>query len=104
MTCRLVRSLPPHVVDLPRTPRLQDPPDGAAVVRDIEPIPHVGAIPVDRNPLSPHGLQDRQRNEFFGKLVGTIGIGTLGGEHRQAIGAMPGPHQVVRGRLGGRIG
>jgi hypothetical protein len=41
---------------------------------------------------------------FLRKMVGAVIVGAVGGEHRQAIGVVIGPGQVVAGGFGRRIG
>ena len=49
-------------------------------------------------------IRDDEGNELFGELVGTVIVAAIGHEHRQAVGAMPGADEMIRGGLARRIG
>ena len=87
--------MPPMLYTSPGRPALQHGFDATAVVLDIQPVADVPAIAVDRDRLALERIQYRQRNQFFGKLVGAVIIGTVGGQHRQAVGVVIGTHQVI---------
>src|SRR5262249_20675570 len=44
----------------------------ARVVIDVDPIAHIAAVAVNRNPLARKRLDDRQGNQLFGKLVRSV--------------------------------
>src|SRR5690606_26380538 len=77
---------------------------GAGVVFDIEPVADLQALAVDGQGFAFQGVEDDQRNQFFREMAGAVVVGAIGHQHRQAVGTMPGPHQVVRSRLAGGIG
>ena len=93
-----------HVVRLTRLAGFQHPANGAAMVFHIQPVAYLLAVAIDRQGFAGQRVHDHQRNEFFRKVQRAIVVGAVGGEHRQAIGMVVGAHQVVTGRLGGRIG
>ena len=47
---------------------------------------------------------DDQRDQFFREVVGTVVVGAVGGQNRQAVGVVVGAHKVIAGRLAGRVG
>ena len=78
--------------------------DRGAVVLDVEPVAHLHAVAVDRQRLAGEGVDDHQRDQLFGEVIGPVVVAAVGGEHRQAVGVVPGPHQVVARRLARRVG
>ncbi|MPM69922.1 hypothetical protein SDC9_116870 [bioreactor metagenome] len=77
--------------------------DGAAVVLDVEPIANLHAITIDRQRLARQGVHDHQWDQLFGEMVGAVVVAAVGRQHRHAIGVVPCAHQMVAGRLGGRV-
>ena len=67
-----------------------------------KPLP-VHAVAIHRQGLARQRVDDHQRNQLLGKVVRPIVVGAVGGQHRQAVGVVPGAHQVVAGGLAGRI-
>ena len=92
------------VVGLARPAALQNQPQRARVVLDIEPVAHVVASAVDRQRPAVEGVENDERDQFLREVEGAVIIGAVGEQDRQAIGMVPGPHQMVGGRLAGRIG
>ena len=74
------------------------------MVADIEPVTHVLPIAGDRQQLAGQGVVDDQRDKLFRELIRAIIVGAVADEHQQPIGMMPGPHEVIRCSLGGRVG
>ena len=74
------------------------------VIFDVEPVAHVLAAPVDRQRLAAQRLDDHQRDELFGEVVGPVIVGAIAHQHRQAERVAPRPHQMVGSRLAGRVG
>ncbi len=77
--------------------------DGAAVVFHVQPVAHLLAVAIHRQGLAGQGVDDHERDELFGEVVGPVVVAAVGGEHRQAIGVVPGTHQVVAGGLAGAV-
>jgi hypothetical protein len=92
------------VVGLARTAGIQDAPDGAAVVPDVEPVANLLAVTIDRQGLAGQGIDDHQRNQLLGKVVRAVVVRAVGGQHRQTIGVVVGAHQMVARRLARRVG
>ena len=74
------------------------------VIVHIQPIAHIQAIAIERNRLSCRRLEDHHRDQLLWVLPGPVVVAAVGEHHRQPIGVMPGPHQVVAGRLAGGVG
>ena len=77
---------------------------GAGMILDIEPIANVVARSVDRDRLAVQCLQDRERDQLFGEVVGPVIVGAVADDRRQAERLPPGADQMVRGGLRCRIG
>ena len=92
------------VVDLARNAPFDHRLDATAVILHVQPVAHVLPVAVDGYRLAFQRIEDHQRYQFLGKLVGTVIVGAVGGQHRQPPGVMPGAHQVIGSRLGRRIG
>ena len=74
------------------------------MVLDIEPVAHVLALAIDRQGLAFERVEDRQRDELFGEMIGPVIVRAVREHDRQAIGVVPGAHEMIGGRLRGRIG
>jgi hypothetical protein len=84
--------------------RVDDDPDGLAVILDVEPVAHVESLAVDRQGFAFQQIQDQQGNQFLGKLQRPVVVRAVAHPHRQAEGAVPGAHQVIARCLGRGIG
>ena len=84
-----------HVVGLTQPPSFQNAANGTAVVFDVEPIAYLHAVAIDRQGLAGQGVDDHERDQLLGKMVGPVVVAAIGGEHRKAVGVVPGAHQVV---------
>src|SRR5260370_5503509 len=84
--------------------------NGAAVILDVEPVANVFAVTIHRERLAGASVQDDERDQFFGELVGSVIIGAVGGQNREAGGMAIGADQRIGSRLGrgvravGRVG
>ena len=77
---------------------------GLHIVFKIQPIPHVGAIAIERDWLACGRLEDHHRDQPLGELSGAVVVGAVGEHHRQAVGVVPGVHQVIARGFAGRVG
>lgn len=93
-----------NVVGLAGLALLQGREEGLAVVFHVEPVADVEAIAVDGQFFASQGSMDDKGDELLRKLAGTVVVGAVSGDRRQAVGVMVGPHQMVRGGFGGRVG
>ena len=82
----------------------QDGPHGGAVVLGVDPVAHVLAGAVELGALAVHDVGDLARDELLHVLVGAVVVGAVGDGGAQAVGAGPGAHEHVGGRLGGAVG
>ena len=74
------------------------------VVLDIEPVAHIRARAIDRQRLAVNGVEDDQRNELLGEVIGAVIVRAVRDQRREAVGARPGRDEVIGRRLRGRIG
>src|SRR5690348_7259172 len=73
------------------------------MVLDVNPVAHVAALAVQGNRLAGESVGDGERDEFFGKLIGTVVVGAAGNQDRLAMGVKGGAHQEVGAGLGSGI-
>ena len=81
----------------------EDGPHGAQVVASVDPVAHVAAVAVELGTHAVQDVGDLARDEFLHVLVGAIVVGAVGDGGADAERAVPGAHQMVRGRLGGAV-
>ncbi|MNI41087.1 hypothetical protein D3C73_953310 [compost metagenome] len=74
------------------------------VIFDEQPVAHLQAVAIHRQRLAGQGVEDNQRNQFLGKVERPVIVRTIGQQHRQAIGSLPGADQVVGRGLAGGVG
>jgi hypothetical protein len=73
------------------------------MVAHVEPVAHLHAVAVHRQRAARQSVDDHQRDELFREVIGTVVVAAIGGQHRQPVGVVVGPHQVVARGLAGRI-
>ena len=76
----------------------------SGVILDIEPVPYLRAVAVNGQRLAVQGVEDHVWNQFFWKMIGAVVVGAVGDHYRQAVGSVPGSHQVIGTGLAGGIG
>ena len=94
----------PDQIGLARPAAFGDAPQGGDVIVDVEPVAHVRALAVNRQRLADHGVEHGQRDQLFGKLIGTVIVRAVRHQHRQPVGAKPGAGEMVGAGLARRIG
>ena len=93
----------PDEVGLPRAALGEDVPDGRGVVLGVDPVADVLALSVELGANAVDDVRDLPGDELLHVLVGAVVVGAVGDRGAQAVGAGPGAHQHVRGRLGARV-
>ena len=73
------------------------------MVAHIQPVSHLHAIAIDRQRFARQRVHNHQRNQLLGKMQRAVVIAAIRCQHRQTIGVMPSPNQMIAGRLAGRI-
>src|SRR5690606_1045380 len=73
------------------------------MVRNIQPVPSIVAIPIYGQGPVVDDVVDEQGDELFGELVGSVVVGTVADDKGKLIGFPIGPYKVIRTCLGGRI-
>ena len=87
-------------VGLPHAALGQDVPDGRGVVLGVDPVADVLAPPVELGADAVDDVGDLPGDELLHVLVGAVVVGAVGDRGAQAVGACPGSHEHVGGRLG----
>ena len=87
------------IVGFSRDPFQQDQPDRFTVVVDIEPVPHIFPVAVDRKVFAFDGIEDHERDELFRELVRPVIVRAVRQGDRHSVGVVIGPDDMVRRRL-----
>ena len=87
-------------VGLPHAALREDVPDGRGVVLGVDPVADVLAAAVELGAHAVDDVGDLARDELLHVLVGAVVVGAVGDRGSQAVGAGPGAHEHVGGRLG----
>ena len=82
----------------------EDGPDGRGVVLGVDPVADVLAVAVELGADAAENVGHLARDELLHVLVGAVVVGAVGDGGADAVGAVPGAHQHVGGRLGGAVG
>ncbi len=90
-------------VGLPHAAAGQDVPDGRGVVLGVDPVADVLAAAVELGADAVDDVGDLPGDELLHVLVGAVVVGAVGDRGTQAVGAGPGAHEHVGGRLGGAV-
>lgn len=90
-------------VGLPHAAAGQDVPDGRGVVLGVDPVADVLAAAVELGADAVDDAGDLPGDELLHVLVGSVVVGAVGDRGAQAVGAGPGAHEHVGGRLGARV-
>ena len=87
-------------VGLPHPTLREDVPDGAGMVLGMNPVADVLAAAIELGADAVDYVRDLPGDELLHVLVGAVVVGAVGDRGTQAVGASPGPHEHVGGRLG----
>lgn len=87
-------------VGLPHLALREDVPDGRGMVLGVDPIADVLALSIELGADAVDYVRDLPGDELLHVLVGAVVVGAVGDRGTQAVGAGPGPHEHVGGRLG----
>ncbi len=90
-------------VGLPHAALGEDVPDGAGVVLGVDPVADVLAAAVELGADAVDDVRDLPGDELLHVLVGAVVVGAVGDRGAEAVGAGPGAHEHVGGRLGGAV-
>ena len=90
---------PANIVGLAGSAFLQDEPDGGRVIFHIKPIANLHAIAVNGEGFLLESIEDNQRNQFLGKMIGPVIVGTVRRKCRQAIRVLVSAHEVITCRF-----
>lgn len=90
-------------VGLPHAALGEDVPHRGAVVLGVDPVADVLAAAVELGADAVDDVRDLPGDELLHVLVGAVVVGAVGDRGAQAVGAGPGAHEHVGGRLGARV-
>ena len=90
-------------VGLPHAALGEDVPDGAGVVLGVDPVADVLAAAVELGADAVDDVGDLPGDELLHVLVGAVVVGAVGDRGAKPVGAGPGAHEHVGGRLGARV-
>lgn len=93
-----------YEVGLPHPALGEDVPDRGGVVLGVDPVADVLALAVELGAHAVDDVGDLPGDELLHVLVGSVVVGAIGDRGAQAVGAGPGAHEHVGGRLGGAVG
>ena len=93
-----------YEVGLPHPALGEDVPDRGGVVLSVDPVADVLALAVELGAHAVDDVGDLPGDELLHVLVGSVVVGAIGDRGAQAVGAGPGAHEHVGGRLGGAVG
>ena len=88
-------------VGLPHAALGEDVPDGRGVVLGVDPVADVLAAAVELGAHAVDDVGDLPGDELLHVLEGSVVVGAVGDRGAEAVGAGPGAHEHVGGRLGG---
>ncbi|MCY1536252.1 hypothetical protein D9M68_717000 [compost metagenome] len=96
--------MPTNVVGLAHHPTRNDLDQCPGMILDIQPVTNLRSVAIHRQRLARQGIEDHVRDQLLGEVIRPVVVRAVGHQHRQAVGALPGAHQVIRTGLGGRVG
>lgn len=92
-------AISPDEVGLSHAALGEDVPDGRGVVLGVDPVADVLALPVELGADAVDDVRDLPGDELLHVLVRAVIVGAVGDRGAQAVGAGPGAHEHVGGRL-----
>ena len=95
--------VPAHIVCLADRALLVDEAEGLDVIVDVKPVTNVRALAVDGERLPVKAIEDDERNQFLGEVVRPVVVRAVGDLDGQAVGVVPGAHDMVGRCLRGRV-
>lgn len=90
----------PDEVGLPHAALGEDVPDGRGVVLGVDPVADVLAAAVELGAHAVDDVRDLPGDELLHVLVGAVVVGAVRDRGAEPVGAGPGAHEHVGGRLG----
>ena len=95
---------PAQQIGLADPAALQHRHEAARVILDVDPIALVQPVAVDRQLAAFERVEDHQRDQLLREVARPVIVRAVRHQHRQAVGLVPRPRQVVGGRLRGGVG
>src|ERR687895_2714143 len=95
---------PADVVDLAGLAALEHGPDPACEVLDVDPVADLHAVAVHRQLVAVQRVEDHQRDQLLGVLVGPVVVRAAADQRLEPVGVVVGSDQQVGARLAGGVG
>src|SRR6266436_6591722 len=92
------------VVDLADSSPFENGENSSTIVFHVQPVALLFAVAIDRKGFVVERIRDHKREEFFGKLVGTVIVRGASDQSGKFVRANVGAYQEVRASLGSGIG
>src|SRR5258706_12810734 len=92
------------VVDLADSSPFESGENSSTIIFHVQPVALLFAVAIDRKGFVVERIRDHKRQEFFGKLVGTVVVRGASDQSGKFVRANVGGYQEVRGSLGSGIG
>src|SRR5260221_3010966 len=92
------------VVDLVDSSPFENGENSSTIIFHVQPVALLFAVAIDRKGFVVERIRDHKRQEFFGKLVGTVVVRGASDQSGKFVRAHVGANQEVRGSLGSGIG
>ncbi len=74
------------------------------MIHGVDPVAHIETVTIDWDTLVVHGFKDKKWNEFFGELIGTVIVATVGHDHGDFVCDIVGVTHEIATCLGGGVG
>src|SRR5258708_34541007 len=92
------------VVDLVDSSPFENGENSSTIIFHVQPVALLFAVAIDRKGFVVERIRDHKREEFFGKLVGTVIVRGASDQSGKFVRANVGAYQEVRASLGSGIG
>ena len=91
------------IIGIPDFPFMKNQIDSPCMIFDKQPIPDIFSFSIHRERLIMTNIINKQRNQFFGKLIRTVVIRTIRDLYRQTVSIVISPDKMIRRSFRSRI-
>lgn len=95
--------VPADVVHLAHSAVVDDEIYRLAMILDVQPVAHVLTLAVHGQRLIRERIDDRERDELLGEMIGTVIVRAAAYRDGKPVSAVISEHEEIRSRLGARI-
>ena len=88
---------PTDVISFADAAIMEHPVDAIGMIFDIQPVPDMRPITVYWQLFTVQHIDDDQRNQLFGKMIGPVVVRAITRRYIQSIGVMLGSDEKIRG-------